>query len=155
VTLAIAAADLQAIRAAAEAAYPDECCGLLMGRNGPDAWMVEELIACANVAIEPARRFEVDPKALIAAHRAAREAGRELIGPYHSHPDGRARPSDHDRARAAEAGAEGEVWLIVPATAAGPGAPRAYLFEAGNFREIPIAARARGRGGGRSRAPKK
>lgn len=140
-TLAIDGGDLAAIRAAALAAYPHECCGLLMGRYEAGAWMVEEVIACANVAIEPARRFEVDPKALIAAHRAARETGRELIGPYHSHPNGRARPSDHDRARAAEAGVDGEVWLIIPVTQAGPGAPQAFLFEAGDFRALPIAAR--------------
>lgn len=138
-TLAIAGSDLGAIRAAAEAAYPDECCGLLIGRRGAGAWRVEEAIACANVADDPARRFEVDPKALIAAHRDARETGRELIGPYHSHPNGRAAPSDHDRARASEAGAEGDVWLIMPITEAGPGDPRAFLFEAGAFREIPIA----------------
>ncbi len=141
-TLAIDGADLAAIRAAAVAAYPHECCGLLMGRHEAGAWMVEEVIACANVAIEPARRFEVDPKALIAAHRAARETGRELIGPYHSHPNGHDRPSDHDRAWAAEAGVDGEVWLIVPVTQAGSGAPQAYLFEAGDFRALAIAARA-------------
>lgn len=141
-TLAIAGADLRVIRAAAQAAYPDECCGLLMGRAGAGAWVVDEVIACANVAPDPACRFEVDPKSLIAAHRAARETGRDLIGPYHSHPNGRAGPSDHDRARAAEAGAEGEVWLIVPTDAAGAGAPQAYVFEAGDFREIAIAARA-------------
>lgn len=138
-TLSIAGADLQIIRAAAQAAYPEECCGLLMGRREAAAWVVEEVIACANVADDPARRFEVDPKALIAAHRAARDAGRELIGAYHSHPNGRARPSDHDRARAV---ADGEVWLIVPVTRAGPGEPRAYLYEAGDFHTLAIAARA-------------
>jgi proteasome lid subunit RPN8/RPN11 len=142
VTLAIAGVDLAAMRAAAEAAYPEECCGLMMGRRVSDAWMVDEVIACPNVAAEPEHRFEVDPKALIAAHRAARETDRQLIGPYHSHPNGRAEPSQHDRARASEAGAEGDVWLIVPVTEAGPGAPRAYRFAAGDFREIPIAARA-------------
>jgi proteasome lid subunit RPN8/RPN11 len=142
VTLAIDGNDLAAIRAAAQAAFPEECCGLLLGRRKADAWMVEEVIACPNVAEDPGRRFEVDPKALIAAHRAARETDRHLIGPYHSHPNGRAEPSQHDRARAADACADGDVWLIVPVTEAGPGAPRAYRFGAGEFQEIAIAARA-------------
>ena len=114
--LLISPAGLDAVRSAAAAALPVECCGLLVGRReGADA-RVESVIAAANVAADPARFFEADPETLIAVHKSARRDGRELIGHYHSHPNGRSVPSANDRARAVAAG---EAWLIVPVTGAG------------------------------------
>jgi proteasome lid subunit RPN8/RPN11 len=137
VKLLIAAADLDAIAAAAAAAFPEECCGLLVGERHGDALVVTRIVAAANVAVRPESRFEVDPATLFKAHRSAREAGQTVIGHYHSHPPGRAAvPSPRDRARAY---ADGELWLIVPAHAEGAGAARAHLFEGGDFREIEIA----------------
>ena len=82
-----------------------EICGLLLGRG----LRVERVVACRNVADEPATGFEIDPQALIAAHKAARCGGPAVIGHYHSHPTGRAEPS----ARDAAAARAGEVWVIV------------------------------------------
>jgi proteasome lid subunit RPN8/RPN11 len=141
VRLTLGGAHLAAIGAAAEAAWPEECCGLLIGRETAAGWEVEETIAAANVAPDPVRRFEVEPGTLLEVHRRAREAGRALIGHYHSHPGGPARPSDHDRARAREAGAEGEVWVIVPVTAKGAGAPAAFLFDGAGFKALETAPR--------------
>lgn len=82
-----------------------EICGLLLGRGN----VVEAIRPCANVAGEPARRFEIDPAALFAAHKAARRGEAATpIGHYHSHPSGSAEPSACD-ALAAEAGS---IWLI-------------------------------------------
>ena len=86
----------------------DEVCGLLFG----DAGRVSAVQACANVAADPARRFEIDPVALIAAHRAARAGGAGVIGHYHSHPSGSPVPSPRD---AADALTDGALWLIVAA----------------------------------------
>ncbi len=133
--LRLSAADLGAIRIEAAGAHPQECCGLLIGTRDVGGVTVATVIAAANIAAEPARRFEVDPKTLIAAHKAAREAGREVIGHYHSHPGGGAGPSAHDRARAI---AEGEVWLIVPVEGSGAGTPAAHLFTAGHFEAMEI-----------------
>lgn len=137
---------LAAIAAAAEAAYPNECCGLLVGRRegaGETAiFDITEAVPAPNVAPEPARHFEVDPAVLLATHRAARDAGLEILGPYHSHPNGAAQPSPTDTARAADAGmagTAGEVWLIVPVGGdgdGGAGAPRAFVFDGGTFSEI-------------------
>lgn len=91
---------------AAERAHPDEACGLLLGRNG----QVESIVRCANVHPHPRRQFEIDPEALIDAHRAAREGGPEIVGYYHSHPLGPPVPSATDRAHAT---GDGRVWAIV------------------------------------------
>lgn len=95
---------LAAITTAA-AASADEVCGLLLaGAHGVEAR------ACRNVHPEPSRYFEIDPAALIAAHRAARSGGPAVIGHYHSHPSGSPRPSARD---AAQAQPDGAIWLIV------------------------------------------
>ena len=94
-------------RIVARAAADDrEICGLLLGQAG----RIEAIAPAANVAADPARHFELDPAALIAAHRAARSGGPSVIGHYHSHPSGVAIPSATDAACAMP---DGTLWLIV------------------------------------------
>ena len=89
------------------AASPNaEICGLLFGAAGS----IEAAQACANVAADPARTFEIDPKALFAAHRRARGGARAVIGHYHSHPSGLPVPSPRD---AAQAMGDGAIWIIL------------------------------------------
>ena len=73
----------------AAAAHPRECCGLLLGEGN----RLTEVRPCANVHADPLRHFEIDPAALIAAHRAARTGGPALLGYYHAHPGGHPLPS--------------------------------------------------------------
>ena len=87
-------------------AHPHECCGMLLGRGS----RIEHVQGAANVHSDPAAHFALDPAALIAAYRAARTGGPEVIGYYHSHPNGLARPSATDRAQAS---GDGRVWAIV------------------------------------------
>lgn len=107
----LSAAQLRAIEAAAEAAYPEEACGLLVGRREPGgACRVSAVEASANVAEPPrTRRFEVDPKLRLRLVRALRDGPDEVVGVYHSHPNGRAEPSETDRAMIFE---PAMVWLI-------------------------------------------
>ena len=84
----------------------DEVCGLLLGT----ADRIDAALPCRNVAADPATAFEIDPAQLIAAHRAARRGGAQVLGCYHSHPSGDARPSRRD---AAGAEANGWIWVIV------------------------------------------
>lgn len=92
----------------AENSSDSEVCGLLFGTEG----RIEAAEACANVAADPARTFEIDPAALFAAHRRARNGGPQVIGHYHSHPSGEALPSARD---AAQAMGDGALWLILTA----------------------------------------
>ena len=97
---------LAAIRAAAAAAHPREACGILLGAGG----RIAEARETANVHAFPETHFEIDPQALIDAHRAARGGGPEVIGYFHSHPSGPAEPSATDRAMAA---GDGRIWAII------------------------------------------
>ena len=98
-----------ALRAAAGAAYPNECCGLLEGMRTGNVFHVQALHPARNLAAR-SDRFEIDAADHIAAQKAARANGRTIIGCYHSHPDGAARPSDTDRMGAAQ---DDFLWLIV------------------------------------------
>jgi proteasome lid subunit RPN8/RPN11 len=90
----------------AAAAHPRECCGLLLG----EGLRISEVRPAANVHPRPDCHFEIDPAALIAAHRAARSGGPQVLGYYHSHPTGLAQPSATDRAMAS---GDGRIWAIV------------------------------------------
>lgn len=91
---------------AAAAAAPEECCGILMGFGK----QITEIVPARNVHPNPRTHFEIDPQALIDAHRAARQSGPQVIGYYHSHPNGPALPSATDRAMAAR---DGRIWVII------------------------------------------
>lgn len=104
--LEVTSAALAAMRAAAAAAHPCEACGLLLGEGG----RITEARETRNVHPEPTTHFEIDPQALIDAHRAARAGGAEVIGYFHSHPAGAALPSATDRAMAC---GDGRVWAIL------------------------------------------
>lgn len=94
------------LRREAAQAHPQECCGILLGEGS----RVSALRPATNVHPAPATHFEIDPRALIDAHRAARAGGPQVLGYYHSHPHGPAGPSRTDRAEAAH---DGAIWAVV------------------------------------------
>jgi proteasome lid subunit RPN8/RPN11 len=98
---------LKLMLAHARRAHPMECCGLLTGA-APDR--IDTALPARNIAPDPARHFEIDPQALIDAHRAERQGGLQLLGYYHSHPTGLAQPSATDRAQAS---GDGRLWAII------------------------------------------
>ncbi|GGD99144.1 hypothetical protein GCM10011515_18740 [Tsuneonella deserti] len=105
-TIEVSSALIGELIAEAAAAHPHEACGLLLGTNGA----VCSIRPCANVHPTPDTHFEIDPRALIDAHRAERGGGPRVLGYYHSHPAGPPEPSATDRAQAT---ADGRVWAIV------------------------------------------
>lgn len=75
------------MRAHAERTYPDECCGVMLGRVDGEK-VVLEAIELENVAEGSRRaRYALAPGDLIRADREARARGMDLVGIYHSHPD--------------------------------------------------------------------
>jgi proteasome lid subunit RPN8/RPN11 len=94
------------LRALADAAYPAEACGLILGRPG----VADQLVPCANVAAEPHRHFEVDPAEIFRCYKAVRGTGRAVLAVYHSHPQGPARPSATDAGRAWD---KELLWLLI------------------------------------------
>jgi desampylase len=119
-----------AIEREARAAFPRECCGLIEGvREGKVARAVD-LYAGRNISTF-VDRFEIDPRDHFAALKAARTHGHDLIGCYHSHPGGLAKPSRTDLLGAGE---EAFLWLIAALPAAsGPFELGAFIYAAAEF----------------------
>ena len=129
---------LNQIAEAAEAAYPEECCGLLIGRGDGASWRLERVAASANVAEGDRRRvFEVDPRLLLTLQRELRGTAQRIIGVYHSHADGPPEPSAADLDRAWEPGL---VWVITSVRNGRAARTTAHVLvaERGRFDEIPL-----------------
>lgn len=100
----------QAMHASAERHYPDEACGLLLGKVTNQDWHIDEAREVPNLNTErSADRFILDPAAYQTADRELRGTDREIIGIYHSHPDCPAKPSPTDLSNAWE----GFAYIIV------------------------------------------
>jgi proteasome lid subunit RPN8/RPN11 len=82
-TVCIAKDAWEAMLAHARAAYPEECCGVMLGAGEE----VRLALPLENTAAMRRTRYEIRPEDLLEATREARERGFGLIGVYHSHPD--------------------------------------------------------------------
>lgn len=87
------------IAAWARARSPREACGLLIGRRDGDGAVVAEVSEARNRSDDVAR-FVLDAVDHLAAEERASAHGLAVVGIWHSHPDGSARPSEEDRAAA-------------------------------------------------------
>ena len=86
--------------------YPHECCGALLGRDSDTAGQGEQtrprdvldLFPLVNRRDDsPRNRFSVTSEDVLAAEKAGRSLGIDVVGWYHSHPDHPAEPSQYDR----------------------------------------------------------
>lgn len=82
----------------AEATYPEECVGWLLGQFDGDTKIVQAVVAVPNRSTGDRRtQFRLDPHDYLQVDRQARSLGMEVVGCYHSHPDAPVHPSSHDR----------------------------------------------------------
>ena len=100
--LKIKQTDHASIRRHGEETYPNECCGVLLGRVADDGTrIVTSTARCGNTRTDsPQNRYNIDPKELVRIQREGRERGEDIIGFYHSHPDHPAQWSPTDLAEA-------------------------------------------------------
>lgn len=130
---------------AAEDAYPEECCGLLIGRRQETGdFTVTEAVPSPNVAGgDHADSFEVSPQLRFNLMRRLGDGPEQIIGHYHSHPGHPGEPSARDLEMAFE---PDMVWLIIAVENGLAQPPRAHIVDtdtagqAGGFREIELHA---------------
>ncbi len=117
-------------------AYPEECCGILIGVRGNSSVVCSVHAARNREAVRTRDRYEIDPRQILKLDHAADSEGREIIGFYHSHPDHPPVPSPTD----GEFAWQGYVYLIVAVTEGGETELRAWSYEEEQrrFRECPI-----------------
>lgn len=111
---------------------PNECCGVVVGREAA----ATSAQALENLAASPFR-FDIDGRELI-AFAFADEGDDELVAIYHSHTRSAPYPSQTDVNFAA--GWPGVEWLIVGVPKAKGAEPevRSYLIEDGVIREVEL-----------------
>jgi proteasome lid subunit RPN8/RPN11 len=94
-------ADYEALRTHGEETYPDECCGVLLGKNTPEGNEVRRIVRAGNTRTDSAHnRYHIAPVELVKIQRRARGLGLDIVGFYHSHPDHPAQWSKTDFAEA-------------------------------------------------------
>ena len=104
--LRIEYADYEALRAHGEETYPNECCGVLLGKNvtgetAPRLNHVHQIVRAGNTRTDSAHnRYNIAPQELVKIQRQARSLGLDIVGFYHSHPDHPAQWSPTDFAEA-------------------------------------------------------
>lgn len=82
-------------------AYPNECCGVLLGKEEDGRKVVMDILPLKNARDDsPRNRFLILPEDFVESDREARKRGMDILGFYHSHPDHPARPSEYDREHA-------------------------------------------------------
>ncbi|MCX8203630.1 MAG: M67 family metallopeptidase [Nitrososphaeria archaeon] len=90
-------AHVEEMRSHLASVYPEEGCGLLVGRVVNGVREVERLVPMRNVYNGSRRnRYSIDPLEYVKVEREAAERGEVVLGVYHSHPDYPAVPSSHD-----------------------------------------------------------
>lgn len=121
-----------------ERAYPEECCGVMLGTLEHGVKRVRALVPMANIREDEARarRYLIAPEELRDVESRAEAEGLDIVGFYHSHPDHPAIPSAFDRDHA---------WpwwsyVIVSVRSGSAGDVRVWqLDEAGAFEPEPTA----------------
>lgn len=143
--LVLSAEQMADIAAAAEAAWPAEGCGLLIGRSaGRRDTAVTRVLPADNLLRHQGNdRFELDPAVRFAAERSLRGSDERVVGHWHSHPDGGATPSATDLSQAWE---PQMIWLIVGVAAGPDGRPQtlrmlAHRLDRERGRVFPIRIR--------------
>jgi proteasome lid subunit RPN8/RPN11 len=118
----------QAMRRHVRHKSPLEACGLLAGKDN----RVELSIGIPNMEPSPVR-FRMNPRAQWRAFQRIEAAGIELLGIYHSHPQGPDHPSQSDIEQAMYPLAQ-IIWFFMDGRWQG----RGFRIEGGNLTEISL-----------------
>lgn len=86
----------EAMLAHARSELPAECCGLLAGNIEGGVGRVTQHLPLVNALTSPTE-YESDPRSMLAAHKAMRASGTDVLAVYHSHPTTDPVPSPRDR----------------------------------------------------------
>lgn len=77
--------------------YPEEGCGVLVGRDEGARRVVERVVVFENQRADSRHdRYLISPEQLLVVEREARQDGLDVVGFFHSHPDHPPFPSAFD-----------------------------------------------------------
>ena len=112
-TIVFSALQLQIISDRAVDIYPEEACGILIGTIHHGSKTVIEVVLTINawgktesdadpIGKTKHSRYKIAPQDIFHAQTRARNLQLDIIGFFHTHPDGPAIPSECDRSQAWE-----------------------------------------------------
>ncbi|MEW6747609.1 MAG: M67 family metallopeptidase [Planctomycetota bacterium] len=115
--------------------YPNEVCGLLLGRSEDRTRHVVRLTPARNLDSDNARvRYRLTPEDFLKADGEARAHKLDVVGIWHSHPDHPAQPSKLDL----ESAWDGYSYLIASVRAGGIEELRSWCLHDHRFVEETI-----------------
>lgn len=117
----------------AQESFPNECCGLLAGREG----RVKRIFRGTNLDKSP-YTYLMDPKEQLAAFKEMEAGGLDLLAIYHSHTQTAAYPSKTDVAKAYYPDA---VYVIVSLKDQGQPAIKGYRIMDGQIADVKVTVR--------------
>lgn len=109
---------------------PNECCGVLLGRNNT----VERVVPMRSIPPSPGSYF-MDPSQQVDVFTEMEKQGETLLGIYHSHPKGPLQPSGADLHLAFHPDA---IYFIISLEDRENLKIGAFKLEQGKFKEIKI-----------------
>ena len=116
---------LEAIREHGREAYPEECCGALLGTADSGSARVARITRMENARRdERRRRYVIEPLEYARVERQADAESLSVLGFYHSHPDHPAVPSEYDR----EHGFPFFHYIVLAVGAGVPGEAASYVL---------------------------
>lgn len=132
-------------------AVPREACGVLAGSRGTSDRPAVATTAhqTANAAETPTLRYSIDPEELLGVVETVEQAGREVVGFYHSHPAGPTSPSDTDHREATWA----DHHYIIASLAGRPPTLDAWVWTGERFARDAVTISS-GDGGGAGHTPR-
>jgi proteasome lid subunit RPN8/RPN11 len=124
----------------AQADLPNECCGIVLGKDGA----ATRLIRARNAEASPFR-YSIDPRDLLKAEQEADDNGWEVLVIYHSHVASDAYPSPTDVRLAQWPGSDppedlypNAYYVLVSLKDRDNPVVRAYRIHAGEVTEEPL-----------------
>ena len=81
-----------------EKGFPNEVCGVLIGKKNKEIFIIDDYYVCENLNKERSiDRYELNPIDYIKAEDRAKKSNASIIGIYHSHPNHPAIASETDK----------------------------------------------------------
>tara|TARA_B100000900_G_scaffold97866_3_gene80918 strand:+ start:889 stop:1314 length:426 start_codon:yes stop_codon:yes gene_type:complete len=81
-----------------EKGFPNEVCGVLIGKKNKEIFIIDDYYICENLNKERSiDRYELNPIDYIKAEDRAKKSNASIIGIYHSHPNHPAIASETDK----------------------------------------------------------
>jgi len=115
--------------AQSRAELPNECCGLLLGKQ-----IIERAVPMRSIPPAP-DAYYMDPEQQIVVFTDMQATGEQLLGIYHSHPNGPVEPSGMDLQLAFHPDA---LYVIISLADADSPVLAAYYLGSGQFEEVAV-----------------